>query len=98
MSSNTETATVLQGGVAASLVPACTFYPPPHHRLGQLTPGHVNACGWKLQNGRTLVVGPFLGLGEPYFESIKELYLAFCDSDLFFFFFKSDVNHFLSLY
>ena len=29
MSSNTETATVFQGGVAASLVPACTFFPLP---------------------------------------------------------------------
>ena len=63
-------------GVAVSSVPASTFYPPPHHHLRQVTLGHLNACGWKLENGRTLVVGSSLGLGEVYFESIKEVYLA----------------------
>ena len=66
MSSNTETATVLQGGVAASLVPACTFFPPPHHCLGQLTPGRE--CLWlEVTKWQDLGCRPLPGFGGTLF-------------------------------
>ena len=63
-------------GVAVSPVPVSAFDPPPHHHLHQATLARLYACGWKLENGRTLVVGSSLSLGEVYFESIREVYLA----------------------